>query len=83
MILIDFSSTMHRMVAASTKETVLQEDGTFITEDFIYTKMSPSLLASQFNSIYSIIKEKQFGKDRSSVTTDDILNIASSTINSN
>ena len=54
-----------------------------ITEDFIYTKMSPSLLASQFNSIYSIIKEKQFGKDRSSVTTDDILNIASSTINSN
>lgn len=36
MILIDFSSTMHRMVAISTKEIELQEDGTYNTDDFIY-----------------------------------------------
>ena len=36
MILVDFSSTMHRMVAVSTKDIELQEDGQYITEDFIY-----------------------------------------------
>ena len=36
MIIIDFSSTMHRMVAVSTKDIELQEDGTYITEDYIY-----------------------------------------------
>lgn len=36
MILVDFSSTMHRMISASAKDIEPQEDGTLITEDFIF-----------------------------------------------
>ena len=35
MILIDFSSTMHRMISVSAKDCELQEDGTYITSDYI------------------------------------------------
>lgn len=56
MILIDFSSTMHRMVAASTKETALQEDGTFITEDFIY--FAQHLILQELYSVYQEHKNK-------------------------
>lgn len=36
MIIVDFSSTMHRMIHVVTKDVKLQEDETFITEDFIF-----------------------------------------------
>lgn len=56
MILIDFSSIMHRMIAASTKETELQEDGTFITEDFIY--FAEHLILQDLYSVYQEHKNK-------------------------
>jgi len=55
-ILLDFSSTMHRMVSVSTKEIALQEDGTFITEDFIF--FAQHLILTELYAIYQEHKNK-------------------------
>lgn len=52
MIIIDFSSTMHRMLYVASKDIELQEDNTYITEDYIYFAMHLIL-----QEIYSIQQE--------------------------
>lgn len=56
MIIIDFSSTMHRMVAVSTKDIELQEDGTYITEDYIY--FAEYLILQELYNTYQEHKNK-------------------------
>lgn len=59
MILVDFSSTMHRMIYASSKECEIQEDGKYITEDFIY--LTKYLIIQEMYNIHNEHKNK-FGE---------------------
>ncbi len=56
MILVDFSSIMHRMVLVATKEIELQEDGTFVTEDYIF--FTQHLILQELYSVYQEHKNK-------------------------
>ncbi len=56
MIIVDVSSIVHRMVYSSTKETELQEDETFITEDFIF--FVQHLVLQELYTIYEEHKNK-------------------------
>ena len=56
MIIVDVSSIVHRMIYACTKETELQEDETFITEDFIF--FAQHLVLQELYCIYEEHKNK-------------------------
>ena len=56
MILVDFSSTMHRMISVAQKDVELQEDEKFITEDYIFFAMH--LILQELYSTYQEHKNK-------------------------
>ena len=56
MILLDFSSTMHRMIYASSKDIEKQEDGKFRTEDFIF--FTQHLILQELYSVHAEHKNK-------------------------
>lgn len=51
MILVDFSSTMHRMIYTSSKDCELQEDNKYRTQDFIY--LTKYLIIQEMYNIHS------------------------------
>lgn len=59
MILVDFSSTMHRMIYSASKDCELQEDGKYNTEDFIY--LTKYLIIQEMYNIHREHKNK-FGE---------------------
>ena len=59
MILVDFSSTMHRMIYSASKDCELQEDGKYNTEDFIY--FTKYLIIQEMYNIHREHKNK-FGE---------------------
>ena len=56
MIVVDFSSTMHRMIYSASKDCELQEDGKFRTEDFIF--LAKYLIIQEMHNIHSEHKNK-------------------------
>lgn len=56
MILIDFSSNMHRMLYSSIRDVELQEDGRYITEDYIF--FAQHLIMQELYNIYQEHKGK-------------------------
>lgn len=56
MILMDFSSTMHRMISVAQKDVELQEDEKFITEDYIFFAMH--LILQELYNTYQEHKNK-------------------------